>query len=597
MNKKYFELPIALGMLFFGVQAKSQVKDISVTFSPTAQYTFWDNNAAIEDGLLVGGRVGFGFGQNFEIRGIYEQSLDMKNAFGKFQNDVPDFVGTFQERKVDVKRYGAEFKANLSNKGVAPYLTLGSGIQELKIDTETQKQIYASLGLGVKFKLSNRIVLNLEGKSTVFNLNPGNVLFQEGDASNIDQIFNNFDNTRLYNWSVLAGMQFYLGGRRPEQMSTLDKAYYNKYSKTFSGLRVVFEPVLAYANFNSDSNFKDTYLLGGNLGYNFNKYIGVRAYYLQSTKNEQLSFDWDKLSMYGADVTARLNVATGVVPYLTIGGGYLNQYPSYVGKDPLNTTQNSSYFAKGGLGLSIPITKNVELFGAASVFYTTQQNAENLVSPDELQQHTMFNAGLKIKLGKSKTNTDEALQEIITKNNQDYEARLLELEQELKQAFENNDKEKAIEIINEKELIEAKKKETLETDKKETIVVQNSEETKEKVQLPLENTTSTTIENTEKTIKLTPQELESLIEKAVDEVDLEFYRSNVNNVQTTKTKPLNTTNVIKTDKNVDNKYDDLQNQINDLKKKLEEKSNIKTKKDLKSTEIKTAEKIEVSPIK
>ena len=50
-------------LLVVGFLGNAQVKDISVTFSPIGEYSFWDNKAGLEDGFLVGGKIGFGFGE------------------------------------------------------------------------------------------------------------------------------------------------------------------------------------------------------------------------------------------------------------------------------------------------------------------------------------------------------------------------------------------------------------------------------------------------------------------------------------------------------------------------------------------------------
>jgi hypothetical protein len=48
-----------------------------------------------------------------------------------------------------------------------PYVTLGTGVQNIEIDGGTDfDQIYASFGLGIKTKLTDRIVLSVEGKNT-----------------------------------------------------------------------------------------------------------------------------------------------------------------------------------------------------------------------------------------------------------------------------------------------------------------------------------------------------------------------------------------------------------------------------------------------
>ena len=57
--------------------ANAQLQDVTITLQPTASYNWFDDNTAIEDGVLYGGRVGFGFGEAIELRGIYERSGDL----------------------------------------------------------------------------------------------------------------------------------------------------------------------------------------------------------------------------------------------------------------------------------------------------------------------------------------------------------------------------------------------------------------------------------------------------------------------------------------------------------------------------------------
>jgi len=117
--------------------------------------------------------------------------------------------------------------------------------------------------------------------------------------------------------------------------------------------------------------------------------------------DEKISSSFDKLSLYGADFSARLNVSNGVVPYITVGGGYLKAGNGYQGK--VATVENESgIFVKGGVGLAIPLGKHLELFGAANLLYTTNnENATNaLKSPDKLQTNILYNAGIRIKFAK-----------------------------------------------------------------------------------------------------------------------------------------------------------------------------------------------------
>lgn len=501
-------------LTLLGANLQAQMKDVTVTLQPTVSYTWFDDNAAIEDGIMYGGRVGFGFGQAIELRALYEKSTDINNTVDGFDVFSDDFVSNFMSRSVDIERIGGEFKANIPTRGTfVPYFTLGAGVQKLKFDiaaagdpSNEQKleQIYGNLGLGTQIKLGNRLFLNLEAKNTVFNLNPASVLYQEGqDESEFEDLLNDNNNNRMYNWSVLAGLQLYLGGRSPEDFSDLDRAYYNKFSGGLSGFKLIIEPAGSFVNFDNDSNLADSYFIGGKIGFDLNQYVGLRGFYYQATRNEEISLDWDNLAMYGADFVAKLNVSRGLVPYISLGGGYLNAYSnSYVGKDSL-TGAPSGYFAKAGLGLNVPLGRNIEAFGDANLLLTSERGTsdlQNTISPDELKRHTMFTVGLRFQLGKKADNTDDILQSRIDQRVEDrtqmFQDRIDELESELSEAYENNDTQKAVEIIEEKKELERIRKSDPE------------------MKSPGEDVKESKVE-------MTPTELEELIEKVIQGVDEE----------------------------------------------------------------------------
>nr|WP_185147475.1 outer membrane beta-barrel protein [Ornithobacterium rhinotracheale] len=477
-------------MAFLGIQANAQVEDVSVTLSPIASYNWFDNNSAIKDGLMIGGRVGFGFGEYFELRALYEKSVDVKSQIDELDiqgKDWDKFKEKFEARDVDVERIGGEMKANIPTGGsLAPYVTLGSGVQKLKHDGLKDEQIYLSLGLGTKINLSDRVVLNLEGKNTAYNLNKTNVLFRPADASEFESLIKDSKDDRMYNWSVLAGLQFYLGGREPGTLTELDRAYLRKFSGGLSGFKFVIEPGVAQIKFNDDLNFKDTYLVGGTAGFDFNQFVGLRGFYYQATKNEEFK-QFDDLAMYGADIVARLNVARGLTPYITLGGGYLNAYSSYEGERP-SLVDPSSYFVKGGLGLNVPIGTYLDVFGAANLLYTTNVNdAEDLKEiqrPSELKQSQMYNVGLRFKLG-APANEDAVLERKLNSDKQVYKDRISELEAELQRAYKENDSDKAVRVIKEKQELEKG--------------YQNGDR-----------------------VVLTPKELEELVSKTIDEVNEEY---------------------------------------------------------------------------
>ena len=519
-------------LALFGVGVNAQMKDVTVTLQPTASYNWFDKNTAIEDGVLYGGRIGFGFGESIELRGVYEKSADIKNTINGFDIFSDNFVDNFESRSVDIERFGGEFKANIPTRGTfVPYLTLGAGVQRLKVDIAAanqpanelkSEQTYLSAGLGTQIKLGTRLFLNLEAKNTIFNLNPTSVLFQEGaNPSEFEDLLGDENKSRMYNWSVLAGLQFYLGGREPEKLSELDRAYKNKYSGGSEGFKLIFEPAGAYLDFDGDTNLRDSYFLGGKIGFDLNQYVGIRGYYYKATKDEQLSFDFDDLAMYGGDFVAKLNVSRGLVPYINIGGGYLNvNQNSYVGKDGL-TSATSGYFAKGGLGLNVPVGRNVELFGDANLMFTSERknnDLQNTVSPDELKKHVMYSAGIRFQFGKKAADTDAILKREIDKKvqakTQIYKDRIKELESELSDAYKNNDTQKAVEIIEEKKDLERT------IDNEERMAEERmANENKGNAEKEMKSGSKDKKSATESRVEMTPKELEEMIEKVIQGVD------------------------------------------------------------------------------
>ncbi len=495
-------------LLIVSLQMKGQVSDLSLNLSPTANYTWWDKGLFVKNGAMVGGMIGVGLGPNLELRGVYERSLDLKSTLNG-QNVPQNVIDKFISREVDIARWGGEFKANIPvNSIVAPYLTLGTGVQKLEFNEIKQEQIYLSGGLGSNFSLTDRIIFNIEAKLHAFNYDPNVLLIESGLLRDeLPSITSN----RMKNWSVNAGFQFYLGGKSPSSYSALDRAIDAQYNTGLSGLRFVFEPGGAYINFDNSTNMRDTYLLGAALGVDFNDYVGLRAFYYRSSEDEKVTFDFDKMAMYGADFTAKLNVARGIVPYITVGAGYMNVYDSYVGENPL-LANNSGYFAKGGVGLSIPVSRYFELFGAANLLYTTDKDPEDLESTEDLKKHTMFNAGLKFNIGRSAM-ANKAIDSYVDRRVSDktmmYEQRIAELKKELDRAYEVNDTEKATQIINEKQRLEREQATSIGTP-----------------QMPATysaaDTTATTFATTrpedQTMIRLTPAELESLVDKVVQSV-------------------------------------------------------------------------------
>ena len=518
MKRKIFTSFFAITL---GFNAVAQVKDISFAIAPTAEYVLWNKKSAIENGFMVGGYVGFGFGKNLELLGSYSQSLGLKSRIDGFS--APDNIkAVFTPTDVNVYSWGGELKGNIPmTYSFQPYITLGSGIQTVKANQTTQDAIYFAFGLGSKFNLTRRLTLNVQARGTHFNSDASNILHNPSEAktSTYNQwITDNVSNKNMLNWSLQAGLQLYLGGRNPDELTELDNSYTN-----LKNFKVVVAPAIGYIDFDSDNNFRNTYLAGASLGFDFTEYIGVRGFYYQAMKDEKVSLDFDKLSLYGADFLARLNVSNGVVPYITVGAGYLNVGNGYQGK--VATVENkSSIFAKGGIGLAIPLSKHLELFGVANLLYTTgNESASNaLKSPNKLQSNVFYNAGIRIKFAKENekytyqdlaneihaSEIKEGKEQVKVQNNTKttpisqkqkeidyYNAQIATVEKQIQLAYRQNDINNASLLLKEKEKWEKLRN---------NYVAEN-------IPYPSENQTNL--------VRMTPEQLQTLISEIVNKIE------------------------------------------------------------------------------
>ena len=491
--KKIILSLLFLSQYFIGF---SQVKDISFTVSPFVDYTFFDKEAGLENAFSVGGKLGFGFGEYLELRAVYLQSLGLKTKFSDFGLDNYD-NDLFNQQDINLTRFGGEIKANLGTGRFIPYLTLGSGIQNIEIkDGNDFDQIYSSVGLGFKTKLNDRIVFTIEGKYNRFNFNAGKNLLTEDNKTDFGVTDADFETKLLTNWSAQASLQFYLGGRKPGTLNDLDKAYFNQFRNGFKGIQFIVEPSVNYIKFDENSLFRDTYLLGAYAGFDFNQYIGVRGFYFRATENDQISTTFDNFSMYGMELRARLNDGNGVTPYLILGGGYLNTLEGYQGKN--GYPFDSQEFAQAGLGLNIPLSKNILITGGVRGLITSSSDVEDLQTPDDLQTHIMYNAGLKLIFGGKSTNprdvyssqlnsaldvkdmeTQTYLEAKMAQKNaendgklaalkKEYQDKLKALELDLENAKAENDVEKAVTILEQKKTAETALEEVKVIEKKST---------------------------------------------------------------------------------------------------------------------------------
>lgn len=388
----------------------SQTRDVTLTISPYAEHVWWNKNTTLDNSTFWGARAGFSFGPLFEIRGFYQKSSDIKASMRSLDWGITnDWADKMSQSNVDIERYGGEIKLNLMNNGFfAPYITVGGGIQNMSYQlasTEAllnmgnikDEKIFGAIGLGTKFNLSDRIVLSLEAKNTFFNVNDKSYFLKP------DYDISKEGSKRLGNWSAMASLDFYLGGTKSSN-DEVHRAYEKMFSDGFAGMKFVIEPGLTYIKLEDESLFDEQYFLGASAGFDFSSLVGVRGFYYQATDEPgkvSLNFN-NKLSMYGANIIARLNQPRGVNPYLVLGGGYLNTNDDYI-----NTLgekgKQSRGFAMGGVGIEIPLSKYIALYGNVNAMITNEVNKDlsTIETKSQVKTSMMYQTGLRFNIGKS----------------------------------------------------------------------------------------------------------------------------------------------------------------------------------------------------
>ncbi len=435
--------------------ANAQVQGISYTLAPYGEYNWFHEKSGISNGWIGGAQLGLGFGEFVELRANYARGLSLNTDLTRFGfTPTDDQLSSFIPMDVNLTRYGGELKLNLLKGPLLPYITLGTGVQTLGIDTfNTNQQIYLNGGLGVKFSAGDRYTIGLQAINTRYRFNSVSSFFTEDQRESYGLNPMDFETENLSNWSLRASLVFYIGGRKPGEMSDIDKAYYDSFSGGFRGLSVPLEFQASKMNFHTDLPYKDTYMAGGGAGLNFGPLVGVRGFYWRAIEEGEIT-KFDDLSMYGGEARFKLNEGKGFTPWLTIGGGNIHAGDNYsVNTDTAKLVANKG-FAMGGVGIDLPFSKYVKATGFARSILTTNQNLDVVNAPEEVKASWNYGVSLNFVLGQSKKKVDVVKQSTFddyilnmdqqnaaaTQNlKEQYEARVAELELEKSQAIADRD--------------------------------------------------------------------------------------------------------------------------------------------------------------
>ncbi|MPR34803.1 hypothetical protein [Salmonirosea aquatica] len=454
---------ISLALCALVPAAVAQVKGISYSISPVGEYVNWENNTGISNGFMAGGHLGFGFGEFVELRGTYLQSLDMKRNFGPLE--LKELQGVeLTQPDIDVTRWGGDLKLNLSRGGVVPFLTAGTGVQTFKSDSlATYKNIYVSLGAGLQFVVADRYTLGIQAVNTSFNDSPVRNLTTADERAAYGLAVADYNNELLKNWSVRASLSFYLGGRRPGELTETDKAYLNNFSGGFS---LPIEITAGQLDFDKTLPYANTKFVGAATGFNFGPYVGLRGFYWRAMEDDYFS-TFDKLAVYGGEGKFKLANGQGLTPSINVGGGVIDALKGYT-VDGTELDEKNRPFVSGGLGLDIPFGRAFKLTAYGKALLTSNDPLENAANPDELATSWAYGLSANLILGNGvkniQTQKEESYDEVVKNSmtreknrardlKEEYEDRIDQLNDGIREARDDGNRRLANDLEDDREAL------------------------------------------------------------------------------------------------------------------------------------------------
>ena len=441
-------LLLAASLLAAATPAQAQPMGVSYTLAPTGQYVFWNDNAGLENGYFYGGAAGLGFGEFFELSGLYllgdnfETNLSDLSIEGETdESALRAALEDLESRDVDIRRYGGKIRINVGTSELLPFITVGTGIFRFDPeDLDETEVVYASAGAGITLSLADRYTLSIAAENLAYRYNPGTTFLSEDEQTTLGGVagFDGFNQTTVYNWSATAALRLYLGGRAAGELSDLDRALQRQFSG--GGLRIFAQPFYGLIDFNSALDLPNDQPLGGvNAGIDLGPYVGLRGFYWRATEEEDIFDDtfpptFDDLAMYGGELNLRLGdqFGRGLAPYLIVGGGYLNILSGYDRDGTEFDSGNDRYFAIGGAGLELPLSSALRLNGGVRSLLMSTQDVEDLDDFSDFETESvygswMYTAGLEFSFG---SGPDRTAGDVIGQELDDVRADLREQDRE-----------------------------------------------------------------------------------------------------------------------------------------------------------------------
>lgn len=402
--KKFFWLIGLQAALLAGMlnvmPATAQVSGVSLSFSPTADYVLFEDNAALKPGYAFGGSLGLGFGQFIELHANYMLGESHRTDFSRLSSGdmlLQSRLDALANHNVNMQRFGLSTKVNLSSAAVVPYLTGGTGmVRFTRSGLNASDSIFLTGGAGFMVSVANRYTLFAQATHTGYRYNPGSAFLRGTDLIAGGLESNNFSQQLVTNWHFAGGLKVYLGGRTYES-DDRTVLFLDEFNGGLRNLRWAFDVIYGQVFFNNENlGFPSSLNLTGlQFGADFGPFIGLRGFYWQGV-DAVGGLRFDNINAYGGEFRATF-FRTSVTPTLILGGGYLNVHSSFRSESLVRP--NSQLFTTAGAGINVDFTERVSFTGDIRALMLTQDGVDNQISPSKIELSPMFTLGVSYRMG------------------------------------------------------------------------------------------------------------------------------------------------------------------------------------------------------
>ena len=401
-------LALVLGLAFAVSTASAQPQGVGLRLTPSATYVDFSDDSGLENGLLYGGGVGFSFGEFVELSGTYlfgRNFMTDYTLFSGLEEDpgLADMIADLPVQEVDIQRYGGDIRINLGSGSVFPFVRAGTGLVRFQPDGRegSTRNIYLLGGAGLQLSGADRYALSVSVEDFAYRYNPATTFFSPGDLADVGLSADNFNQTTVQNLAVRASLSLYLGGRRAGSLTDIDREFQRQFSGGLSGLSLVVEPFYGRLNFDEAFNYRDQTFVGGEAGFDLGPLVGLRGFYGRGVPKDDPT-DFQDIQMYGGDVRLRLSEGRGIVPFVSVGGGYLDvldEYGTEEAAEAGNQNAEDRPFALAGGGVELLLSPRLRGVAEVRGLAMSTQDEEDLSQPENVYVSPFFRAGLSFGLG------------------------------------------------------------------------------------------------------------------------------------------------------------------------------------------------------